>query len=65
VANGKLPSCWSYGSIASQDPSIIYFLIAIPEFLNDPAFYEELVDGNPSAKMIWQQYRLQIAKESA
>jgi hypothetical protein len=40
-------------------------LLAFPEWVSDPLFNENLVEGDPSCQQVWQGYRLQIATESA
>src|SRR5262249_27422050 len=64
IEDGRLPTCWCYGFIAGEKPNLSGFTLSFPEWINDRTFNENLVDGDPSAQMIWQRYRLQIDNES-
>lgn len=64
VVDGRLPTCWQYAPGTLQEAKSACFFIAFSEWISDQMFNENLVDGDPSAKAIWQRYRIQIANES-
>jgi hypothetical protein len=64
VVDGRLPTCWRYAQDLEPETRSSCFLIAFPEWINDRMFNENLVEGDPLTKRIWQRYRVQIANES-
>lgn len=64
VVDGRMPSCWRYGLNIGEDVKTSNFLLAFSDWMSDPLFNENLVDGDPSAREVWERYRRQIASES-
>ncbi|MCH1430194.1 MAG: hypothetical protein L7U87_05460, partial [Chlamydiales bacterium] len=56
VSCPRLSSCWRLSTHVFRFDGAVSFLV-LPEWANNPAFYERLVDGEPEEIAIYNKYR--------
>ena len=59
VEDGSLPASWKYGYVRTGRDSQ-YPVISFPEWAEDRFFYERLVDGDVTAREVFQRRRREI-----
>jgi hypothetical protein len=59
VVDGRIPSGWRWGQPAHGARR----LVAFDRMVNDPMFYERLVDGAPDARSAWESAKAAIDAE--
>ncbi len=64
VTDARLATCWQFAPERSSASMLPGFLIAFPEWLRDPSFNTNVVEGDLATQDIWQRYRRHIDSES-
>lgn len=56
IVDGAIPSDWRVGTRATEQ-SGLRLILSFPEWVNQPSYYEKLVDGQPSAVVAFEAQR--------
>lgn len=65
LVDGRVSRHWQYGvGVAATDDAIGRPpMLGFKEWVNDLKFFERLVNGDPAARIVWEQRRAQIEVE--
>jgi hypothetical protein len=56
IVDGRVSSYWNVGLHPEKHQSEC-FIVAFPEWANDPYFYDKLTDRNPETVAVFEKYR--------
>lgn len=62
VADGRIPSGWKYGYFRF-DSGDQYPLVSFPEWADDYAFYERLVEGGAAEREVFERWRRELEQQ--
>jgi hypothetical protein len=64
VTDPQIPDDWVFGYVRPRPNEDGFPIVSFPEWALDRRFYEELVDGSPSAKEIFARRRISAESSS-